>query len=71
MAANRVAQVNAALKAKGIAERLRRGRGYYYFTEGDAMSWYSSSVPVCHADSLTVARWLEELEALRNDYRNN
>ena len=53
-------QVNARLKAAGREERLVAGRGYCYFVGGDAMSWYTSSVPVCYISDLTVDRWLEE-----------
>lgn len=42
-----ITRINKALKAAGREERLIRGRGYYYLIEGDAMSWYSSSIPVC------------------------
>jgi hypothetical protein len=58
-------QVNAALKAKGVAERLARGRGGYYFREGDAMSWPSSSVYVNHVSAFTVEGWLKEYEELK------
>jgi len=63
---NRVAEVNRALKKMGRAERLRRGAGYYYFSEGDAMAWPTSSVyGVSRADALSVERWLAEFEELR------
>jgi hypothetical protein len=58
--ANRVADVNAALKAAGVKERLRRGRGYYYFSGGDTSGWPSTSVYVYRAEELSVSRWLEE-----------
>jgi hypothetical protein len=62
---NRVAEVNRELKALGYAERLRKGRGYYYFVEGEAMNWFTSSVPVCHAENLSVDRWLQEYDWLK------
>jgi len=61
--ASRVAEVNKALKARGAAERLVRGRGYYYFCEGSAAGWYSQSVYVYRAADLSVERWLEEYDA--------
>jgi hypothetical protein len=64
------ATVNAALKKAGIAERLRQGRGYCYFTDGDAAGWWTSSVPVCYVSDFSVSRWLAELELLRNSPRN-
>lgn len=62
--ANRVAEVNRALKARGVEEKLTAGRGYYYFRDGDAALWYSTSVCVYRADELSVERWLEEWSAL-------
>ena len=64
---NRVAEVNRALKARGLPERLTRGRGYYYFREGSTAGWYSSSVYVCHASNLSVERWLQEYDVLANE----
>ena len=63
---NRIAEVNAALKARGCDERLRRGRGYLYFTEGNSTAWPSSSVYVCYSDDLTVDQWMNEYDMLRN-----
>lgn len=63
-------EVNKVFAAFGIVERLRQGRGYCYFTEGDAIEWYSSSVPVCYVSDLTIGRWISELEALRTSKRN-
>ena len=57
---NRVAEVNRALKAAGHAEKLTRGRGYYYFRDGSAAGWYRSSVYVCRARELSVADWVRE-----------
>ena len=61
-----VAAVNAELKRLGHAERLRRGRGYYYFFGGDAAAWPSSSVYVNDMDCTTVAWWLVEFNTLRS-----
>ena len=61
---NTVAAVNRELKALGEAPRLRRGAGYYYF-DGDACSWPSSSVYVYRADELSVAEWLAEYRSLK------
>jgi hypothetical protein len=58
-------KVNAELKKRGIAERLRQGRGYCYFTDGDASGWYTSTVPVCYVADLSMKRWLQELHLLR------
>lgn len=42
-----VTRVNEALKALGREERLVRGRGYYYLRDGEAHTFYSSSIYVC------------------------
>lgn len=54
-----VAKVNRAL-AKVGKERLRRGKGYYYFYDGDAAAWYTSSVYVNRVDVMTVKQWVNE-----------
>lgn len=61
---NRVAEVNRALKVRGELPRLRAGRGYYYF-DGPALAWPSSSVYVYRAIDLSVDRWLEEYDLLK------
>jgi hypothetical protein len=57
---NRVAEVNRELRARGISEKLVRGEGYYYFADGEAHTWPSSSVLVYRATDLPVERWLSE-----------
>lgn len=61
---NTVAAVNRALKERGEEPRLRRGNGYYYF-DGPAISWPSSSVYVYRADDLSLKRWLTEYDLLK------
>ena len=51
--------VNAALKAVGAEERITRGKGYIYFTGGNASAWRYSSVPVPMIKSLTVSQWID------------
>lgn len=63
-------RVNAALAAKGIAERLVQGRGYLYFTDGDSHKWYSSSVAVCWLNHLTLEQWLAEHRELATSWQN-
>lgn len=63
--ANMVAQVNAEMKRRGHAERLRRGRGYYYFCGGESHTWYSSMVMVSQANALTVEQWVREYNRLK------
>jgi len=59
-----VSQVNDRLRKMGKAERLARGRGYFYFRGGEAMSWHSSSVYTNNPDAFTVDGWLKEYERL-------
>lgn len=61
--------VNKILKARGHAERLVRGRGYYYFVDGNASAWFSSSVPVMWLVG-TPARFADMRDELANDPRN-
>lgn len=64
--ANRVAEVNKALKAQGAAEKLTRGNGYYYFRDGNTANWPATSIYVNSADSLSVADWLREYADLKS-----
>jgi hypothetical protein len=63
------AAVNKILKARGHAERLVRGRGYYYFIDGDASGWFSSSVPVMWLIG-TPESFADMRDALASDPRN-
>lgn len=57
--------VNAAIAAKGGKEKLTRGTSYYYFYDGDAASWPSSSVCVYRLNHMTLTEWVEAWEQLR------
>lgn len=59
-----VAAVNRAIKTAGGAEKLTRGRGYYYFRGGDTGAWRETSVYVNRVDALTLERWLKEWRSL-------
>lgn len=67
--ANRVAEVNKALKARGVAEKLTRGNGYYYFRDGNTGYWPATSVYVYRADDLSVHEWVAERDQLAADSR--
>lgn len=54
-----VAAVNRALRSAGYGEKLRRGRGYYFFSGGQAETWKTSGVYVYRVDQLTVEQWLD------------
>jgi hypothetical protein len=57
---NRVAEVNRELRSRGVSEKLVRGNGYYYFVDGNAADWYTSSVSVYRASDLPLDQWLRE-----------
>lgn len=59
-----IATVNKELKRLGHKERLRRGKGYFYFAEGNAASWHSSGVYVHSASELTLEQWVQERKRL-------
>lgn len=59
--------INRALAERGHAEKLVRGRGYFYFTGGAASEWNRSGVYVYHLNSYTLAEWLAERDNLAKD----
>lgn len=60
-------KVNDALAAAGHPERLVRGNGYFYFIDGAAFEWYSSSVYVSHLNAFTVEQWIARRNELAKD----
>lgn len=60
--------VNAALADAGATERLIKGDGYFYFTEGDAHRWPATMVCVSRINALTVEQWVYEWRSLRADW---
>ena len=64
-----VAAINRVLRSRGHAERLRRGRGYYYFVDGNASAWFSSSVDVYRLIG-TADHFADMRDELANDPRN-
>lgn len=57
--------VNAELERRGIAERLFKGPGYFYFDEGNASRWRSSSVMTARLNSLSLDQWVSEHATLK------
>ena len=57
-----VREVNAALKARGIKERLRRGSGsgYFYFFGGAAHTWPRTAIYTVSLAGLSVEDVLAE-----------
>lgn len=62
--------INKELKRRGIKEVLVKGRGYFYFTEGDAVDWYDSSIPVNSISQMSINDILFHYDQLKSDYRN-
>lgn len=60
----RITEVNRELAKRGFPERLRRGKGYYYFTGGNAPDWPQSGVYVFRAEAVSLVDWLKEYERL-------
>jgi hypothetical protein len=64
-------QVNAYLRRSGRGEyKLLQGDGYLYFFGPGTSGWPTSSVMVPRVSSLTLKRWLEELEFFLQDESN-
>lgn len=60
--------VNNALKKLGHAEKLCKGKGYFYFYDGDTDQWYTSSVYVHAINHLTLEQWIESFQSLKEKY---
>ena len=58
------AQVNAFLKSKNVSEKLKRGNGYFYFTQGNSYDWSTSSVYVYRIDDMSFQDWYDEYKRL-------
>jgi len=64
-----VASVNKALKRLGFEERLARGNGYYYFYDGDAEGFYSSSIPVYSISDMSIESIIDDLKYMKLEYK--
>jgi hypothetical protein len=64
-------QFNRILRQEGVEEKLVRGRGYYYFADGESSAWYSSSIGVYRITSCEIGFLLAEYLILKYDYRND
>lgn len=61
-----VATVNAALRARGIPERLVRASGYFYFTEGASAEWHTTGVYGTRLGN-DVEFWIKERNRLAGE----
>jgi len=64
---NRVAEVNRELRKRGHAERLKRGKDYYFFYDGGTSRWPVSGVYVYRAAELSLEEWMRQYEQLKAD----
>ncbi len=58
-------QANAALKAAGHDERVRKIGTCWYFVGGESHLWFSSSLNTYRLDGFTAADILRERDTLR------
>ena len=59
-----LATVNKYLRSKGVKEKVVRGRGYYYFIDGNAYDWPSQSVYVYRASDISLGDWYDHWKEL-------
>jgi hypothetical protein len=59
-------RVNNELEKLGIAERLAKGDEYFFFTDGNAHTWFQSGVYAYRLNQLTLEQWIREHEILSN-----
>ena len=62
------ANIDKALHAAGFPDdfEIVKGAGYIYFSGGNVMEWYASSVMIPYLYLQTVEQWVEIAEALRD-----
>lgn len=65
-----LAAVNAELARRGCAERLYRGRGYFYFSDGSSHCWPQSAVYVARVGALSLEQWLATYVELRQGWED-
>lgn len=57
-------RINAMLSAAGIADRLYKGRGYFYFNGPAADRWAQQGVYVNRLWHLTLGGWMSAYREL-------
>ena len=53
---------------KWAGEELVQGDGYLYFMNGNADMWYSSSIPVCKLNHVTLEMIIHDFEQFVAEY---
>ena len=61
------ATINKELKKLGYQERAVQGKGYVYFTEGNAHCWMTSNSNVFKASHLTIPQWINLFQRMKKD----
>ena len=61
--------INNALAVRGVKERLFKGKGYFYFSEGNSERWRSTSVDVYRLNALTLDQWLNQWKELSGNHK--
>jgi hypothetical protein len=61
--ARTVADINKILCSHGHAERLMKGQGYVYWTDGTTPEWDSSIIYVYRLSDMTIREYLEDHNA--------
>jgi len=62
-----IASVNTMLKNKDVKERLAKGKGYYYFVNGESYGWETSAVSVNSVNELSLNQWWDEYTTLKKN----
>jgi len=57
--------VNAELARLGFKAQLTKGKGYFYFREGEAKDWIDTGVRVRKLNDLTLKQWVAEFHRLQ------
>ena len=60
-----IKQIDKMLESKGVAERLYRGKDYFYFYDGDSYAWPETMVYTTRLNNYTLDGWWENYKRLR------
>jgi hypothetical protein len=60
-------KINKAIKHLNLEIIHQRGSGYSYFLDLTSGDQIGDSVPVCYLNQLSLSRWVEEAEEVRQE----
>ena len=69
MARPTLAAINRELAARGIAARLARGGGYFYFMGPAVAEWWDRTVPAERIGERSVEDWVRSFRELQRRNR--